>query len=91
MLEGLTTLSTYSSSPAGAWPETWTFATSLWMTVAPVRARRLMTPYTAVSLPGTSDDARMIVSSGSTAMCRWSPEAMRPRALMGSPCEPVDM
>ncbi|CPU64079.1 Uncharacterised protein [Mycobacteroides abscessus] len=45
---------------------------------------------TAFSLPGMSDDARMTVSPWPT-WTLWSPFAMRDRAAMGSPCDPVHM
>ena len=31
------------------------------------------------------------MSPGPTVTCRWSPMAIRPSALIGSPCEPVDI
>ena len=90
-LRGLTTLSRYSSSPAGEWPETCTLATSLCTTTAPARDSWLMTRYTAVSLPGTSELASTTVSPAAMVTWRWSPRAIRPSALIGSPCDPVDM
>ena len=44
-----------------------------------------MTRYTALSLPGTSDDAKMMVSPGSIVMCRWSREAMVPAVKAAMP------
>ena len=61
-LRGFTRFSTYSSSPAGAWPDTWTSALPLCTTRAPHRVSSLMTRYTADSLPGISEEARMTVS-----------------------------
>jgi hypothetical protein len=60
-------------------------------TVAPQRLSPLTTRQTAVSLPGTSDDASTTVSSASMRTWRWSRLAMRDSADIGSPCEPVEM
>ena len=50
-----------------------------------------MTRLTEFSLPGMRDEAKMTVSPGSRVMLRCSPWAMRDRAAMGSPWDPVAM
>src|SRR6516225_9966167 len=87
-LRGLTRLSTYSSSPAGACPDTCTSALPRCTTLAPSRVSSLMTRFTAVSFPGTSDEARITVSP-SAIRIGWSRAAIRASADIGSPCDPV--
>ena len=89
-LDGRTALYRYSSSPAGAWPETCTRAVPWCTTCAPSRVSPLITAKTAVSLPGMSELARITVSSGLIRTDRWSPLAIRASADSGSPCEPVE-
>src|SRR5215472_12105311 len=72
-LRGLTRLSRYSSSPAGACPETCTSEDSLCTTRAPSLVSPLITRYTAVSLPGIRLEARITVSPAATRI-GWYPQ-----------------
>ena len=45
----------------------------------------------AFSLPGMSDEASSTVSPGSSCTVGWLLFAMRDRAAIGSPCDPVDI
>ena len=67
---GCTRLSMSLSSSAAAWPETCTCTFPLWATVAPALVRRLMTRFTAFSLPGTGVAAITTVSPRSMVMDR---------------------
>ena len=49
-----------------------------------------MTRYTAFSLPGISEDASTTVSPA-PILTGWSPLAIRARAAIGSPWDPVDI
>jgi hypothetical protein len=49
-----------------------------------------MIRYTAVSLPGISEEARITVSPSATRI-GWSRPAIRDSADIGSPCDPVEM
>ena len=49
-----------------------------------------MIRYTAVSFPGTSDEARITVSP-SAIRIGWSRPAIRASADIGSPCDPVEI
>ena len=49
-----------------------------------------MTRKTALSLPGTREDARTTVSPGSIRICWCARLAIRDSADIGSPCEPVE-
>ena len=51
----------------------------------------LMTRKTEFSLPGMREEAKMTVSPGSMVTLRCSEWAIRDRAAIGSPCEPVTM
>lgn len=68
---------------------TCTRAWALVTTRAPIFDSASMTPYTASSLPGMSDDDRMIRSPSVNVMLRCSPRDMRDSAAIGSPWVPV--
>ena len=89
-LLGRTRFSTYSSSPAGACPDTCTSALPRCTTRAPSRVSSLMIRFTALSFPGTSDEARITVSP-SAIRIGWSRAAIRASADIGSPCDPVEI
>ena len=61
------------------------------MTSAPSFSRPLTTLVTIFSLPGMGLAEMMIKSPGPTRTCRWLADAMRDRALSGSPWLPVVM
>ncbi len=79
------------SSSCDAWPDTCTGALPPCTTSAPAWYSELMTRVTLVSLPGIAC-AEMTTTSSSlilTHLCSCA--AMSESALIGSPCEPVQM
>ena len=79
------------SSSCDAWPETCTVALPSCTTSAPAWYSELITRVTLVSLPGIAC-AEITTTSSSlifTHLCSCA--AMSDSALIGSPCEPVQM
>ena len=79
------------SSSRLAWPLTCTWARPEWMTSAPSRLSPSMTLPTLVSLPGMAWEERTTRSPSPTEIHLLSAAAIRARADMGSPCEPVEI
>ena len=59
------------------------------MTFTPLRNSSLMTRPTVTSLPGMAEAEMMTLSPAPSSTCLWVEKAMRYRALISSPWEPV--
>src|SRR5580700_8733499 len=88
---GLVTCMRVCSSPALACPLTCTASVPECTTSAPRRCNSSMTRPTDHSLPGMGWALMTTTSSEPMRSHLLSPVAMRDRADMGSPCEPVEM
>ena len=86
---GRTRLRRNFNSSWEAWPEAWMPEKGEWITSAPSLRSRSITRPTTRSLPGMGLAEMMTVSPGrmDTFRCSWA--AIRLRADMGSPWEPV--
>ena len=77
------------SSSWQAWPDTCSISALSYTTSAPLRNSSLITRPTVTSLPGMALAEMMTLSPGPMSTCLWVENAMRYRALISSPCEPV--
>ncbi len=79
------------SSSCDAWPETCTGELRSCTTSAPARCSASITRDTFDSLPGIACALITTTSSSETFTCLCSCAAMSDSALIGSPCDPVQM
>ena len=79
------------SSSCDAWPETCTGDVRSCTTSAPARCSESITRDTFDSLPGIACALITTTSSGEIFTCLCSCAAISDSALIGSPCEPVQM